>query len=149
MPTQAAWAPKGKHHRDAASVTVPPDAITGTGGAASTTAGTNGSVATLLQTYHAGLPALRDDHVDTRRDCAPRLLGAADREHDDSHRPRAHARRTRRGPPNKKDTMRSPTLEGFIEMTMMIFGENEVAAERPVRSATPSHGRRLRRLLTT
>ncbi len=56
--------------------------MTGTGATASTTAGTNGSVATPPHHMPAGLPALRNDDVRSTSDRAPRFLGIPDRVHD-------------------------------------------------------------------
>ena len=116
---------------------IPPAAITGTGVTASTTAGTNGSVATLPQTCPPAFPALRDDHVHAGRDCPPGLLGAADRGHDDSpggvHRLDVAVRIS----PEKRDDPQAG-VKGLVKATVVIFGENEVAAERRVVSAAVS-----------
>jgi hypothetical protein len=56
--------------------------MTGTGATASTTAGTNGSVATPPHTWPACLPALCNDDVHSTSDCAPRFLCTPDRVHD-------------------------------------------------------------------
>ena len=50
MPSHAAWAPRASTAATPRASPIPPAAITGTGATASTTAGTNGSVATVPHT---------------------------------------------------------------------------------------------------
>jgi len=50
VPSIAAWAPSARTAATPRASPIPPAAITGTGATASATAGTRGSVATLLQT---------------------------------------------------------------------------------------------------
>jgi hypothetical protein len=72
----------------------------------------------------------RDDHVHAGRDRPPGLLGAADRVHDDApggvHRLDVAAGIS----PHERDNPQAG-LEGLVKVTAMIFGENEIAAERP------------------
>ncbi len=78
----------------------------------------------------AGLPALRDDHVRAGRDCPPCLLGAADRVHNDPPGG-VHRLDVAAGiPPHERDDPQAG-LEGLVKAAVTIFGENQVAAERP------------------
>jgi hypothetical protein len=78
----------------------------------------------------AGLPALRNDHVHAGRDCPPRLVCTADRVHNDSpgvmHLLDVAARITQK---ERHDPQAG--LKSLVKATVMIFGENEVAAKRP------------------
>ena len=130
MPSHAAWAPKASTAATPRASPIPPAAITGTGATASTTAGTNGSVATVPHTCPPASQPCATTTFYAGRDRPPCLLGAPDRVHDDSpggvHRLDVVA-----GIPRHKRDDPQAGLEGLVETAVMIFGENEIAAERP------------------
>ena len=80
----------------------------------------------------AGLPALRDNHVHAGRYRPPCFLGAPDRVHDNPPGVVHRLDITAGIPPHKRDDPQAG-LKGRLKAAVMIFGENEVAAERPRR----------------
>ena len=88
----------------------------------------------------AGLPALRDDHVRARRDRPPCFLGGADRVQDNPPGV-VHALDVAAWITHEKRDNAQAGVKGLVEATVTIFGENEVAAERPrgQRRSLPDH----------
>ena len=78
----------------------------------------------------ASFPALRNNDVDSAGDCLPCFLGAADRVHNDSPGV-VHRLDVAAGVPQHKRDDPQAGVKGLVKATVMIFGENEVAAERP------------------
>jgi hypothetical protein len=74
---------------------------------------------------------LRDDHIHAGRDSPPGLLGTADGEHDDSPGV-VHGLDVAAWIPQHERDDPQAGFEGLVKATMLILGENEVAAERPL-----------------
>ena len=130
MPSQAAWAPRASTAATPRASPIPPAAITGTGATASTTAGTSGSVATVPHTCPPASQPCATITSTPDADRPPGLLGGADRVQDDSPGV-VHALDVAAGIPHMNETIRNPAVQGLVQATVVIFGENEVAAERP------------------
>ena len=130
MPSHAAWAPRASTAATPRASPIPPAAITGTGATASTTAGISGRVATVPHTCPPAFPALRDDHVRAGCDGPPCFLGSADRVHDNAPGVVDLLDVAAGITPEKRDDPQAG-LKGLVKPTVVIFGENEVAAERP------------------
>jgi len=89
----------------------------------------------------AGLPALRDDHVHAGRDGPPCFLGRAHRVHDDAPGV-VDLLDVAAGITQEKRHDPQAGVKGRLKATVTVFGENEVAAERPrgQRRGVPDHG---------
>ncbi len=89
----------------------------------------------------AGLPALRDDHVRAGRDGPPCFLGGADRVQDNPPGV-VDLLDVAAGIPPEKRHDPQPGLESRVKATVLILGQDEVAAERPrgQRRRLPDHG---------
>src|SRR5689334_18572895 len=130
VPSQAACAPSANTAATPRASPMPPAAITGTGATASTTADTSGRVATVPHTWPPASPALGDDDVYAGGDGSPRLLRAADGEQDDSPGIVDGLDVLTGISPDERDDPQAG-LEGLVEAAMVVFAQDEVAAERP------------------
>jgi RecB family exonuclease len=89
----------------------------------------------------AGLPALRDDHVHAGRHGPPCFLGRADRVHDNAPGV-VDLLDVAAGITQEKRHDPQASVKGLVKAAVTIFGEDEVAAERPrgQRRRLPDHG---------
>jgi hypothetical protein len=77
----------------------------------------------------ASLPALRNNDVHSAGDRLPRLLGAADRVHNDSPSTMHPLDVTARIAPNERHDPQA-SLKSLVGATVLILGEDKVAANR-------------------